>query len=303
MTLSVKTFKRLFLVLLALLILVPTVLAIHFGRKSASLEARLDGNGPAPVESDVPQPVESTGVEYLDPVAEPIDYQELYPELYGAQEIDSQRVRANNTAYLTFDSSLGSNTGRILDILREYNVKATFFVSGEVDPDRAAQLKRIVEEGHTVGLGSYSGSYQEIYRSVPDYLEDFRLIYDAVYENTGVKAEIFRFPGGSINAYNSGIYRELIAEMLRRRFVFFDWNISGQDTSIITQTGEQIRDNVVERMTGKDRGIVFLQDGVGKEAVVDALPGIIETLRERGYQFQPLTSTVLPVVFSYQSAP
>lgn len=304
MTLSVKTFKRLFLLLLALLILIPLCLAIHYGRKSAELERRLKGEETRPpVESQAAETAGPSEPVYSQAVAEAIDYQTLYPDLYGAREIGAQRVRSANTVYLTFDSSLGSNTGRVLDALNRYGVKATFFVSGASDTDQAALMSRIVAEGHSIGLSSYSGSYQEIYASVPAYLEDFQKIYDQVYQNTGIRAEMFRFPGGSVNAYNSGIYRELISEMLRRRFVFFDWNVSGEDTRLTAQTGEQIRDNVVSGMSGRDRGIVFLQDGAGKEAVADALPGIIESLLNQGYSFQPLTADVLPVVFSYQSAP
>lgn len=164
-------------------------------------------------------------------------------------------------------------------------------------------MRDIVSRGHSIGLRSYSDSYQEIYQSVDAYLKDFEQIYNLVYETTGVKAEIFRFPAGSVNAYNSGIYQELIAEMLRRNFIFFDWNVSGEDTQVGDLTADSVASSVLSGMDGKERGIVLLRDSADKMAVVDALPGIIAELQNRGYNFQPLTAAVLPVVFSYKSAP
>lgn len=295
-TLSVRFYKRLILAVLALLILIPTVLAVRFGLQNAKLKKQLT-EGAAPS-----GPTVSSGNSVaLD--AEEIDYQLLYPELYSAARVPVQRLRAEKTVYLTFDCSPNDNTERVLDILSEYGVKGTFFLSGSADPDTPALMKRVAQEGHAVGVGSYSNSYQGVYSSVSAYLDDFAQIFKAVEEATGTAPEIFRFPGGSVNAYNSGIYQELIAEMLRRGFVFFDWNASGEDSQTGELTAEAIRNNVLTNMEGKDRGIVQLRDAVGKEPVADALPGVIEELRDKGYRFEPLSAEVLPVVFSYKSAP
>lgn len=304
-TLSVRFYKRLILVILALMILVPTVLAIFFGLKSAALEKQLAVQGgiadPNPTHQsgeDQDPPVTSG----LDLIAEPLEYQTLYPELYGTAQIAEQRVRAVDTVYLTFDCDPSSNTMRILDILDTYSIKATFFVGGTTDEDALSAMKEIVSRGHSIGLRSYSSSYQAIYQSVETYLEDFNEIYQLVYETTGVWAEIFRFPAGSVNSYNGGIYRELIGEMLRRNFVFFDWNVSGGDSAVNDATVDDIRQRINSNIAGMDRAIVQLRDVVGKDAVVEALPGIIEDLQGQGYSFQPLTAAVLPIVFSYKSA-
>ena len=231
----------------------------------------------------------------------PIDYQLLHPELYGTARLSDQRIVAKDTVYLTFDCAPTANTQRILDILDEYGIKATFFLIGVTDSDNLEYMRQIVSRGHSIGLYSYSNSYGEIYESIESYLDDFQKIYDLVYETTGVEAEIFRFPGGSVNTYNNNFYQELIAEMLRRDFIFFDWNYGegkGDET-----TPEGIKSNVFNTMEGQTRGIVALRDTVGHEAVVDALPDIITGLRDRGYSFQPLNATVMPVIFSYKSTP
>lgn len=296
-TFSVEFYKRMILVLLALLILIPTVCAVVFGIQNSVLRRQLEAGGTAS-EGGTGAPKAP-----LDLEAVPIDYQLLYPELYGTGEIAAERLYEEDTVYLTFNSTPGENTGAILNVLDDYGIKATFFLSGTADTVSLDQMKAIVERGHSIGLNGSSESYQQIYGSVKDYLADFKAIYDLVYETTGVQAEIFRYPGGSINAYNSGFYQELNAEMLRRNFVFFDWDVSGEDTLMEGADAGWIENNVVTGMEGKDRGIVLLRDTVGKEAVVEALPNIISRLQGQGYGFKALTADVIPVVYSYKGAP
>lgn len=291
-TYSVRFFKRLILFVLILMILVPTGLAIFYGVQYSGLKKQLSEGGtpdPGPTHPAVdPLPLEG----------EALPYQELYPELYSAAQIPKEREYRANTVYLTVNTALNANTRRVLDILDQYGVKATFFVSGSGDSEALAIMKEIDNRGHTIGLYSYSGSYSDIYRSVSSYLDDFKQIYDLVYDTTGVRAEIFRFPGGSVNAYDHALYRELIAEMLRRNFVFFDWGISAQDAADANDGAAKILDG----MGASSRGIVLIEDATGNEAQVEALPAAIEGLVARGYEFQPLTASVKPVIFSYDSA-
>lgn len=311
MTFSVRFFKRLILLVLALMIVIPTGLAIRFGLRTAELEKQVAGLGtttqkPSQVQSS-PKPtggdpdVVPTGYD-TELIGEALSYQVLYPDLYSSAVVPAQREKAIDTVYLTFDCTPSSNTLEILNNLDAYGIKATFFVTGSTDPDAVSIMQEIVNRGHTIGLRSNSSSYQKLYQSVEDYLNDFKEIYDTVYNATGVRAEIFRFPGGSVNPYNSGIYQELIAEMLRRNFVFFDWSITALTVGASGSgdpTAEEISTHLINEMAGKDRAIVMFRDAAGKEAVAGAIPGIVEGLRSLGYSFQPLTATVLPVAFSY----
>lgn len=299
-TLSVEFYKKLILVLLALLILIPTVCAVVFGVQNSVLRRQLKELG---MISGTTQNTQKKPSDPVDLEAEPIGYQELFPELYREGKIAENRLYAENTVYLTFNSTPGDNTGAILDVLDDYGIKATFFLSGTADTVSKEQMKAIADRGHSIGLNGASDSYQQIYSSVAAFLEDFKTIYDLVYEVTGIQAEIFRFPGGSINSYNSGFYQELNAEMLRRGFVFFDWDVTGEDTLMGGADADRIQNCVLAGMEGKERGIVLLRDTVGKEAVPEALPGIITGLQGMGYEFQPLTVDVMPVVYSYKSAP
>lgn len=290
-TFSVRTFKRLILFVLILMILVPTGFAIFFGIQYSDLKKQLAGGGTADPDPTTTHPVVSP----LPLEGEALPYQELYPELYSTARVPEERDSRANTVYLTINTSLNDNTRQILNILEQYDIKATFFVSGSSDTDAMNIMREIANRGHTIGLYSYSGSYSDIYRSVSSYLDDFKQIYDLVFAVTEIKAEIFRFPGGSVNPYNYDKFRELNAEMLRRNFVFFDWNVSAQE-AVNAGDGAQ---RILDAMGSASRGIVLVEDAAGCEAQVEALPAVIDGLTARGYEFQPLTASVKPVIFSY----
>lgn len=309
MTFSVRFFKRLILVVLLLMIAVPNIWAVASIFEINRLRQELAEQGTNPGQpgqnQESPNPSGDPAVvptSFDNPLeGEALSYQTLFPELYGTASISGGRTKAIDTVYLTFDCTPSSNTMEILDKLDRYGIKATFFVNGSTDPDAQDIIKAIVDGGHTIGLRSSSNSYDAIYHSVEDYLADFNEIYNLVYETTGVRAEIFSFPGGSVNSYNSGIYQELIAEMLRRNFIFFDWTFSGDSTGSRTPSAEEISENVVNGMANRDRAIIKFRDAVGREAVAGAIPAIAEELQALGYSFQPLTASVLPVIFSYSS--
>lgn len=228
------------------------------------------------------------------PSFSPIDYQLKYPELYS--EIPDEFVHKKGTAYLTFDDGPSARTLEILDILREQNVKATFFVvTEESNPDI---LRRIVEEGHSIGIHTNSHRYKEIYSSVEDYLDDFHTAYTRICEVVSVKPEVFRFPGGSINAYNRSIYQELISEMLRRGFLYYDWNISCMDANP-NMTSEGILDSIKASVNGQDRLVILAHDSASKHQTVETLPDIIGYIRGEGYSFERCDRNVEPVVFVY----
>ena len=225
---------------------------------------------------------------------EEITYQTLYPELRNDMPVIQQHK--SKTVYLTFDDGPSPRTEEILDILKERNIKATFFVvtvNNNLDI-----LKRVAEEGHTIGIHSHTHEYKEIYKSVEAFLEDFNTCYNKIYEAASVKPKIFRFPGGSINAYNRGIYQDIISEMLRRGFLYYDWNISTQDTDKYANK-ERVLKSVKEGFANQDSIIVLCHDNHNKRHTVDALPEIIDFFEEQGYVFDKLENSVEPVVFAY----
>lgn len=227
---------------------------------------------------------------------EPIGYQLLYPDLYVDPPAEYSEAEGK-VAYLTFDDGPSARTADVLDVLDEYDIKATFFViTNKLDVD---MLKRIADGGHTIGIHTHSHQYKEIYASIDAYLDDFDIAFTTIYEATGVKPDIFRYPGGSINAYNRGFYQELNSEMLRRGFVFYDWNVSSGD-SAPNMTSDRVYQNIVQKVGGQDELIILMHDSQQKYASLRALPRVIEYLRDQGYSFAPLDHRVEPIVFSYK---
>lgn len=223
-------------------------------------------------------------------------YQALYPDFYAPQTY-SAMSSPDNTAYLTFDDGPSGNTDIILQTLQEENVKATFFVVGTDNADNLARMRRIVQEGHTIGMHSYSHSYKKIYASVEAFLKDMYQVFNLIKDTTGVTPTCFRFPGGSINSYNKAVYKDIKAEMIRRGFVPYDWNVSSGDASTTKYTPEQLTGHVLNGIGSKSRIIVLMHDSSSKENTAQAVRQIIIGIREKGFIFAPLDYQTKPILF------
>lgn len=180
--------------------------------------------------------------------------------------------------YLTFDDGPSSNTDKILDILDSYGIKATFFVLGKSGYDE--QYKRIVSEGHTLAMHSYSHKYSEIYQSLDTYKADLLKLHDFLYELTGVDSKIVRFPGGSSNTISKVDMGELISYLDEQNMIYFDWNVSSQDASSVTKSAQEIADNVINGLGKFNNSVVLFHDASNKDTTVEALPIIIDKVLE-----------------------
>lgn len=193
--------------------------------------------------------------------------------------------------YLTFDDGPSAeNTPRILDILKEKNVKATFFVIGN-EEDYAPELyRRIVEEGHTLGMHSYSHKYSVIYDTLDSFQSDFYQLKEYLTEITGITPSIMRFPGGSSNSVSNIDIQECIRFLQEEGVTYYDWNvISGDATSQVYTVDELIR-NVVQDVAKNDTSIVLMHDAETKGTTVEALGPMIDQLKEMGCELLPIDS-------------
>ncbi|MFZ2539539.1 MAG: polysaccharide deacetylase family protein, partial [Oscillospiraceae bacterium] len=251
---SVKFFKHFILMFIVILIVLPIVVAMSLLFKSQKLSDELNTvRAIADKATEVPIIVgkvenATQNSQVKTPVVEckSIDYQLDYPDLY-AVPVAKKLPNGEKKVYLTFDDGPSKQTPKILDILDQYQIKATFFVVYKNDEFSNSMYKEIVNRGHTIGVHSASHNYNKIYASVDTYLEDFNKMYLHIYELTGVKIDLFRFPGGSINSHNQSTYQPIIAEMLRRGFTFHDWNIESGDTTT-KATEKTIYNNVVNNV-------------------------------------------------------
>lgn len=227
---------------------------------------------------------------------EDLDYKNKFPDLYVTAP--NEFKTEENTIYLTFDDGPSENTLSILGILDKYNIKATFFVSGDEKERSKEILKQISDKGHSIGVHSYSHKYEEIYQSMDNFLDDFNNSYNFIYNTTGQKPDIFRFAGGSINTYNQFVYQQIIAEMSRRGFIYYDWNASGEDASK-DATWTSIYRSTIESTNGKSRAIILLHDGADKQRTVTVVEDLIIALQKKGYKFDKLTHDIKPITFAY----
>lgn len=223
-------------------------------------------------------------------------YDSLYPELYVTPP--TEFVTKSKTIYLTFDDGPSENTVLILSILQKYDIKATFFMCGSQKDEGKAIMKSVADAGHSIGIHSLSHNYTKIYENMDAYLEDFNNTYNNIFEATGIKPDIFRFPGGSINNYNRLIYKQLIAETTRRGFVYYDWNVSGEDAST-SSNWTSIYSHVMSGIKDKDRAIILLHDSNGKDQTVTVLEDLIIELKNQGFSFDKITNDVKPTTFDY----
>ena len=197
------------------------------------------------------------------------------------------------TMYLTFDDGPSEeNTQRVLDILRDRDIKATFFLVGENVRMHPEMARRIVAEGHTIGIHCDNHDYETLYESVDSYVEDFEKARQTVCEVTGVETNLFRFPGGSVNAYNKKVGQAIIEEMTNRGYIYYDWNASLED-AVTNPDPEKLIANGVETTLGRKKVILLAHDvvystGICLEELLDSLPE---------YEMMPLGEEVTPIQF------
>ncbi len=211
-------------------------------------------------------------------------------KLYTADNLDNLAEEGDiPRVYLTFDDGPSDNTDAILDILDDYNIKATFFVVGKDVDTYGDAYKRIVDDGHTIGMHSYSHNYSAIYSSKEAFESDFNEIHDLIFDVTGVDSKFYRFPGGSSNKLsNIGMY-PFISFLNEEGVEYFDWNVSSGDATSAAFTSAELVDNVMTDVVKYKTSVVLLHDSRGKQATVEALPELIEALQQEGAMILPIT--------------
>ena len=195
------------------------------------------------------------------------------------------------TIYLTFDDGPNGNyTPTILDVLKKYNVKATFFVLGQNASNRPDLLKREVNEGHAVGIHTWTHEYSEIYASTTAFWNEVNRTHDYIKQQTGYDSKLIRFPGGSSNTvsrhYSTGIMSTLAREVVNKGYNYFDWNESSGDAGGTT-TASGVYNNVVSNLS-KSKGNVILMHDI-KSYTMNAVEDIVKYGKNNGYTFDVLS--------------
>jgi len=201
--------------------------------------------------------------------------------------------------YLTFDDGPSEVTGEILDVLKNHNVKATFFVNGisiknQNESIYAHMIKRMVEEGHAIGNHGYFHDYSITYASKEKFKENVDKLDKYLQEIAGVKTRLFRFQGGTSNTvYKKHLkgttMKELFKLIRSSGYRYFDWNVDSNDSAQDTPSASSSVKNVLKGIKGKDNSIVLMHDSIHKTEHPDAVNTIITELKEQGYGFKKLS--------------
>ena len=205
-------------------------------------------------------------------------------------------------AYLTFDDGPSRNTIRILDILDEYDVKATFFVMANDSPEGKTGYNEMIKRGHQIALHTYSHNYADIYTSMEAFFHNIEQLESFLAEGYNIRTNVIRFPGGSKNVSSRqyggpNIMKDIKEECVKRGYRFFDWNIDSKDgISPYVSVGE-ITSNVLSGARNKDTAIILLHDINAMTNTVTALPNIIKGLQEQGFIFKVISDKTAEMQF------
>ncbi len=192
-------------------------------------------------------------------------------------------------AFLTFDDGPSSVTPTILDILKQEDIKATFFVLGSRVDDMPETTKRIYEEGHYIANHGYSHSYSSIYSSTQAVLDEYNQCNEIVKKAIGVpeyNSHLFRFPGGLPGGKYAEIKNQAKELLSQNDILHVDWNALSGDAETTTPTIEYEMSRIQETVGSKNSVVILMHDAQAKKVTAEALPQIISWLRENGYEFK-----------------
>ena len=252
-------------------------------------------NENVPEQDEITPPAETEPAE-TEPLFEKPDRSQFaeYPNMWVEKYVGKYEKK-EKTVYLTFDDGPSKYTEDILRILKENNIKATFFVVPDEGRQCANRLRMIAAAGHTIGVHSYTHNYLTIYENEQAYLEDFAKAYDIITNVTNQKPWLYRFPGGSVNQYNRHCRDEIKAALDERGFVYYDWNTDSNDWRGLSP--EELCQNVTNDVKRFPSATVLMHDTDTRENTVEALENIIKCLKESGYKFAPITQTTEPIQY------
>ena len=181
-------------------------------------------------------------------------------------KVEEVETNPGDSIYLTFDDGPSSDvTVRVLDTLKANGIKATFFIC-DYDEDKLPIIKRMIDEGHTIGIHGYSHDYSQIYTSNDAFMENINKLKNKLKEDTGYDAYVIRFPGGSSNTVSEKYCVGVMSQLVH------------------TGGFKHNRNNVV-----------LMHDTSAKQTSADALQSIITYGKNNGYSFYPISKDTIPV--------
>ena len=278
----VKRIKKIIVGAAIALLLLPTIMCLFLLVKVHSLEKQIETITKVS-DSDVVKAQEKE----VKTTKEPKKASTAEPTIKPTDDTTTKKV------YLTFDDGPGSQTGKILDILKKNHVKATFFVTGKEDTSSKKIYQRIVKEGHTLAMHSYSHIQDVIYDSQEAFEKDLKQINRCLYEATGVHTKFYRFPGGSSTQNTSLPIQNFIDVLKKNHYLYLDWNVISPDINNANATKEQVVTGVMQGVDAYDTAVVLMYDVADKPMTVKALPSIIKQIKAKNYELLPVDESMI----------
>lgn len=278
----VKRIKKIIVGTAIVLLLLPTIMCLFLLVKVHSLEKQIETITKVS-DSDVVKAQEKE----VKTTKEPKKASTAEPTIKPTDDTTTKKV------YLTFDDGPGSQTGKILDILKKNHVKATFFVTGKEDASSKKVYQRIVKEGHTLAMHSYSHVQDVIYDSKEAFEKDLKQINRCLYEATGVRTKFYRFPGGSSTQNTSLPIQNFIDVLKKNHYLYLDWNVISPDINNANATKEQVVTGVMQGVDAYDTAVVLMYDVADKPMTVKALPSIIKQIKAKNYELLPVDESMI----------
>ncbi|WP_240041357.1 polysaccharide deacetylase [Paenibacillus ginsengarvi] len=201
---------------------------------------------------------------------------------------------AEPTVFLTFDDGPSEHTGAVLDLLRQEDVPATFFVLGQNVSSHVELLGRMVREGHAVGNHTFDHVYDKLYGSFAEFWRQTQLTETALDSKAGIQTRLLRAPGGTYTNFD-GAYFYLLEQA---GYIVHDWNVDSGDSKRKGVPAKEIvagATNLSSTKKTPNEIVVLMHDGAGHGETVKALPEVIRFYKERGYKFSSLSPAVQPI--------
>ena len=278
----VKRIKKIIVGTAIVLLLLPTIMCLFLLVKVHSLEKQIE-----PITKVSDSGVVKAQEKEVKTTKAPKKASTAEPTIKPTDDTTTKKV------YLTFDDGPGSQTGKILDILKKNHVKATFFVTGKEDASSKKIYQRIVKEGHTLAMHSYSHIQDVIYDSKEAFEKDLKQINRCLYEATGVHTKFYRFPGGSSTQNTSLSIQNFIDVLKKNHYLYLDWNVISPDINNANATKEQVVTGVMQGVDAYDTAVVLMYDVADKPMTVKALPSIIKQIKAKNYELLPVDESMI----------
>lgn len=217
-------------------------------------------------------------------------------KLTNEQIVENEKITKHKEKiiYLTFDDGPSYKvTNKVLDILKENEVQATFFLIGDQIKDKEDVVKRIHEEGNGIGLHTYTHNFNKIYSDEDKFIQEMIICRRAINETIGVSPNIIRFPGGS--------YKHLSKNYLKKlhdnKFKVYDWNAENSDGLKPQIEPYNLYTKAIKGSNELESIVLLLHCTDMNKNTCQALPKIIKYYKSNEYEFKIITEETAELYF------